>query len=102
MTQHDFATHLYQPFQLQLNPLLTMSLALASVQDANQQRTEQKQQESIEAFSVIFQGPQHPVLPSRTYQLSHPRLGKLNLLLMPHERRQTGMCYKAIVPVLPS
>lgn len=102
MTQHDFATHLYQPFQLQLNPLLTMSLALASVQDATQPRTEQKQQESTEAFSVIFQGPQHPVLPSRTYQLSHPRLGKLNLLLMPHERRQTGMCYKAIVPVLPS
>lgn len=100
MTQHDFATHLYQPFQLQLNPLLTMSLALASVQDATQLRNEQKQQESTKEFSVIFQGPQHPVLPTRTYQLSHPRLGKLNLLLVPHERRQTGMCYKAILPDL--
>ncbi|MCE7982662.1 MAG: hypothetical protein DYG89_15875 [Caldilinea sp. CFX5] len=100
MTQHDFATHLYQPFQLQLNPLLTMSLALASVQDATQLRTEPKPQENTKAFSVIFQGPQHPVLPTRTYQLSHPRLGKLDLLLVPHERRQTGMCYKAIVPEL--
>ncbi len=100
MTQHDFATHLYQPFQLQLNPLLTMSLALASVQDATQLRNEPKPQERTKAFSVIFQGPQHPVLPTRTYQLSHPRLGKLDLLLVPHERRQTGMCYKAIVPEL--
>lgn len=100
MTQHDFATHLYQPFQLQLNPLLTMSLALASVQDATQARSEPKLHDDAKAFSVIFQGPQHPVLPTRTYQLSHPRLGKLNLLLVPHERRQTGMCYKAIVPEL--
>lgn len=102
MTQHDFAPHLYQPFQLQLDSLLTMSLALASVQDASQPRSEQKPQETTKAFSVIFQGPQHPVLPTRTYQLSHPRLGKLDLLLVPHERRQTGMCYKAIVPVLAS
>ena len=102
MTQHDFAIPLYQPFQLQWPHLLTMSLALASVQDDTQARTEQKPQESTKAFSVIFQGPQHPVLPTRTYQLSHPRLGKVDLLLMPHERRQTGMCYKAIVPVLVS
>jgi len=102
MTQYDFATHLYQPFQLQLNPLLTMSLALASVQESTQLRNEQKQQESTKTFSVIFQGPQPPVLPTRTYQLTHPRLGKLDLLLVPHERRQTGMCYKAIVPELPN
>ena len=102
MTQLDFATYLHQPFQLQLNPLLTMSLALASVQNANNTRFEQKPQESASTFSVLFQGPQQPILPTRTYQLSHPRLGKLDLLLVPHERRQTGMCYKAILPILPT
>lgn len=102
MTQLDFATHLHQPFQLQLNPLMTMSLALASVQTATSTPIEQPQPENANAVSVIFQGPQQPILPTRTYQLSHHRLGKLNLLLVPHERRQSGMCYKAIVPVLPT
>lgn len=97
MTKVEFATHLHQPFQLQFNPLLTMSLALEAVQDAT---TVAKPQDGVHSFSVIFQGPQQPVLPTRTYQLSHPRLGKMNLLLVPHERRQTGMCYKAIIPVL--
>jgi hypothetical protein len=102
MTQLDFATHLHQPFQLQLNPLLTMSLALASVHESSNTRVEHKQQENDCSFSMIFQGPQHPILPTRTYQLSHHRFGKVNLLLVPYERRRTGMCYKATLPVLSS
>lgn len=100
MTKVEFATHLHQPFQLQFNPLLTMSLALEAVHDTTTVAVEPKLQEDTHSFSVIFQGPQQPVLPTRTYQLSHPRLGKMNLLLVAHERRQTGMCYKAVIPVL--
>lgn len=100
MTKVEFTTHLHQPFQLQFNPLLTMSLALEAVQDTATVAVEPKVQEDVHSFSVIFQGPQQPVLPTRTYQLSHPRLGKMNLLLVPHERRQTGMFYKAVIPIL--
>ncbi|MBX3011049.1 MAG: hypothetical protein KF832_06055 [Caldilineaceae bacterium] len=90
MTSIDFAKHLHQPFQLQIDPLLTMSLGLAAVQDASFPQGET-------SFAVIFQGPQAPILPARTYQLSHPRLGKFELRLSPLERRTMGMCYKAVV-----
>lgn len=97
MTSADFAMHLHQPFQLQLDPLLTMSLGLAAVQAFPSPINENRATKDSESFSMIFQGPQQPVLPARTYQLSHPLLGNFRLLLSPLERRQAGMCYRAIV-----
>ncbi|MEZ4729093.1 MAG: hypothetical protein R3E79_18320 [Caldilineaceae bacterium] len=97
MTSTDFALHLHQPFELQFNPLLTMWLALDAVQDATPMTPQPQLTNEGESFSVIFHGPQQPVLPARTYQLSHPSLGRFNLLLTPFERRQTGMRYKAVV-----
>jgi hypothetical protein len=98
MTSSDFIMHLHQPFQLQLNELLTMWLELDTVQESSV-AIENKASSESQSFSVIFQGPQQPVLPARTYELSHPRLGKFNLQLVPLVRRETGMRYKASVIV---
>jgi hypothetical protein len=99
VTTIDFTRHLYQPFKLQFNSLLTVWLALEAVQEtaAATNPNEPKTADSACSFSIILQGPQFPVLPTRTYELTHPRLGKLELLLAPYQRKQTGMCYKAVV-----
>lgn len=98
MTSSDFAMYLHQPFQLQFNQLLTMWLELDAVQECNV-APEQTMLTDAKSFSIIFQGPQQPVLPARTYQLSHPRLGKFDLLLVPLVRSETGMSYKACLPI---
>lgn len=96
MTPTDFALHLHQPFQLQFTAGLTLWLALEEVQVSTAVPTEHKQIEALCSFVVIFQGPPSPVLPTRTYQVSHPWLGELALRLVPYQRRQTGMWYKAV------
>ena len=46
-------------------------------------------------FSLVFLGALHPVLPQGTYQLSHPRLGELELFLVPLGPAPEGMQYEA-------
>ncbi len=46
-------------------------------------------------FSVVFRGPQVPVLPQATYRLSHADLGELDLFLVPISSDAEGTRYEA-------
>lgn len=46
-------------------------------------------------FSLVFRGPQAPVLPQHTYQLTHADLGELELFLVALGPDAEGMLYEA-------
>ena len=48
------------------------------------------------AFSLLFLGPQDPVLPQRIYRLEHAVTGALDLFLVPVGETDTGMRYEAV------
>ena len=97
MTNIDFAKHLHQPFQLQFSSLLTLWLKLEMVQQPSTPVFDGEHPQDKQSLSLIFQGPRQPVLPARTYQLSHTILGDFDLLLTPHKRGQTGIQYEAVL-----
>jgi len=47
-------------------------------------------------FSGVFRGPPAPVLPHRTYQVEHDRLGGHALFLVPIGPDAAGMRYEAV------
>jgi hypothetical protein len=47
-------------------------------------------------FSLLFEGPAQPVLPQRTYVLSHPTLQGLEVFLVPVARQASGVHYEAV------
>jgi hypothetical protein len=49
-----------------------------------------------EPFSLVFRGPREPVLPQRTYPLSHQELGRLEIFLVPIAQDADGTRYQAI------
>lgn len=47
-------------------------------------------------FSLLFRGPEQPMLPQATYTLEHAVLGALAIFLVPIGRDATGAQYQAI------
>jgi hypothetical protein len=47
-------------------------------------------------FSLEFLGPPGPLLPQRIYCLEHPRLGRLEIFLVPLGREDRGVRYEAV------
>lgn len=48
------------------------------------------------AFSLIFAGPPHFVLPQQTYDLEHAGLGQVGVFLVPVGRNAEAVSYQAI------
>ena len=49
-----------------------------------------------EPFAVLFNGPAEPVLAQATRRLAHPRLGELEIFLVPVGRDEAGCAYEAV------
>lgn len=49
-----------------------------------------------EPFSIVFLGPQAPVLPQRIYPLEHDELGELEIFLVPIAQDADGTRYEAV------
>jgi hypothetical protein len=47
-------------------------------------------------FSIVFRGPATRFLPQRTYRLRHPRLGELDLFLVPVGRQAEDIHYETV------
>ena len=47
-------------------------------------------------FSLIFRGPAEPLLPQATYNIEHPRLGPLDIFIVPIGKDEHGVRYQAI------
>ncbi|HYR63822.1 MAG TPA: hypothetical protein VET24_14480 [Actinomycetota bacterium] len=49
-----------------------------------------------EPFSLQFLGPRSPVLPQGTYRLTHPKVGALDLFLVPIGASDAGVTYEVV------
>jgi len=55
--------------------------------------------EGHETFSVLFLGPKEPLLPQKSYPLTHPTKGRVIVFLVPIGMRETGVTYEAVYSV---
>lgn len=90
LTAEDFAGCLNGPFALRLDGSC-LDLRLVRVQKLGQVAEERR-----DPFSLLFRGSLAPVLPQCIYRLEHPRLGPLDIFLVPVGPDHTGMRYEAI------
>ncbi len=51
--------------------------------------------ERQEQFSIVFRGPLDAFLDQRTYELKHPQMGEMALMLVPIKRDNEGFYYEA-------
>ena len=49
-----------------------------------------------EPFSLILRGPRAPLVPQATYALSHPRLGRIELFLVPVGQDAAATRYEVV------
>ena len=52
------------------------------------------------SFSLTFFGKTPGVFPQQIYRLSHPRLGELDLFLVPIQQKADGVLYEAVFNLL--
>lgn len=93
LTEKEFSKHVNTIFSV--NPvdegpikleLVKVKSYLKNPGDAN----------GMERFSIFFKGPANPVLPQRTYALSHEALGDIELFLVPIGPDVEGFGYEAV------
>jgi uncharacterized protein DUF6916 len=46
-------------------------------------------------FSILFRGPETPILPQRSYPIEHPALGRFDVFLVPLGADDRGARYEA-------
>lgn len=85
-----FETYLNTPFQiLDRDSPTTIEVYLVEV-------TERRSTADCEQFSILFLGPDQPVLSQGTYAVEHDRLGTLELFLVPMATAQRSTSYEAV------
>lgn len=93
MEQHSYASfsnQLHTSFLVQ-SPELAESLSIELVEATNNSDAVQ------ERFSLLFRGPNAPILAQQIYELRHPVLGECTLFLVPVGLNQQGALYEAII-----
>jgi hypothetical protein len=86
LTLADFIPHLHTRFKVADKD--DDELELTSATDRSNAQLVQ--------FSLIFTGVASPYLPQGVYELTHPRMGNLELFLVPVGPDLTGMRYEAV------
>ncbi|UFJ39583.1 hypothetical protein LOK74_16175 [Brevibacillus humidisoli] len=55
-----------------------------------------KSSTAVEQFSLIFHGPSDFLLPQKLYAAQHPKLGSMDLFLVPVGQTQDGYLYQVV------
>ena len=92
MTEAEFSKHLNTKFHVGLEGE-TVDLELTVVKGYSARPGDQ---EGLERFSIFFSGPARPVLPQRTYSLSHEAMGTFDIFLVPVKPDGEGSRYEAV------
>lgn len=93
----DFSAHLNQTFRIQLEDSDPLELELVDValmgskEDFDPEVTGRRY-----PFSLVFRGPQAPLLPQQVYPIEHETMGRLELFLVPVHPDRQGNRYEAI------
>lgn len=89
MDQAKFAPCVDEQFNVLLGGTRLATIELVAVTD--------RSSAEIEAFSLMFRGPHHPVLSHETFRVQHSALGEFALFMGPVSVRQTdGIYYEAV------
>jgi len=95
VTREDFAQCLGQPFQIECDER-AVEVELSAVTGLGFKSADDGEQGKRESFTLMFHAPKQSRLPQRTYRLSHPRLGALEMFLVPIGPDQKGMRLEAV------
>ena len=92
LTEHEFSKHLNSKFKLRVNER-DLELDLVEVKAY---RPKEHEEEGMERFSAFFAGPGDAFLPQCLYQLSHEKMGDIDIFLVPISGDQNGYRYEAV------
>ena len=92
----DFSAHLNQIFQLQLEDSESLQLELIDVSLLGSEDPDPEDPERRRGFSLMFRGPQSPLLIQQIYGLEHEAMGHLDLFLVPLAPDREGARYEAV------
>jgi hypothetical protein len=90
LTREDFDSRIGDSFRLSLPSGEAMELRLleaAEIGGTGKARS---------PFSVVFRGPNEPVLPQAIYHLEHDGMGPLEIFLVPLSQGSDGVDYEAV------
>jgi len=94
LTIETFAPHLHTEFRIADPPNGDpVAISLTEVRSLGRQPGAPR----VEPFSLLFSGPQGPILAQRIYRLEHPALGAQDIFLVPVGYDEAGArCYEAV------
>lgn len=94
LTREQFSDHQGESFRLEADEASSLDLTLAEASPLGSAARGGER----EPFSLTFRGPAEPVLPQAIYQVEHPKLGKLEIFLVPigPDPKEKGMRYEAV------
>lgn len=93
LTIQEFASHQNEDFVLDLeNAGQTLKIKLIEVSEIGTPKPQEKRR----AFSLVFLGSSDRPLIQKIYHLSHPKMGDLDIFLVPIGPNQKGLQYEAV------
>jgi hypothetical protein len=95
VTRSDFAQCVGQQFQIGCGGQ-SVGAELAMVTGLGFKSPEDRGRGKRESFGLLFHAPKQWRYPQRTYRLSHPTLGDLDVFLVPLGPDEKGMRLEAI------
>lgn len=95
VTREDFAQCLGQSFQIECDER-AVDAELSTVTGLGFKSADDKEHGKRESFTLMFHTPKNWRLPQRIYRLSHPRLGAVEMFLVPIGPDQKGMRLEAV------
>lgn len=92
LTYESFLSLLETNFVLQTEDLVdSMKLILTTVD-------QREVNDKTEHYSLLFEGPEQPLLPQKNYDFYHEQLGKFPLFIVPIGHGETGVViYEAVI-----
>ena len=90
LTCADFSAHLNTGFKATVEEAVPELDSEAQYAELTLVSADARDDGTCEHFSLIFDGPQNPVLPQRTYAMSHAAMGNLELFITPVMRSDGG------------
>ena len=92
-----FSDFLNDRFQVQIKDTESFDFTLVEVESLKSHGSSKKSvQVRTKPFSLIFIGPSQPIFKQRIYHLIHPRLGSMDMFLVPVGETEAGIEYQAV------
>lgn len=95
LTHADFTGLQGDRFVLRIDAATSMDLELVDTRESDQAGGRGPQGQERKQFTLTFRGPAEPVLAQGIRALEHPRLGGLEVFLVPVASTEDGALYEA-------